>query len=166
MKNSTIKDRDGYEVAPFSNEGLIPTSITYIQTHITANFKANQNELIWVRSNYVDGKDGGSRLAFSEKHEAHPNGSVFVAGSKPEMAALTENLALALSDGEILPCSPDEVELYETERTARARRALETKKQDYRERFVCVFGSDIGFESAFEAIEKQVGLTAAIQVLR
>ncbi len=105
-------------------------------------------------------------MAFSEKHEAHPNGSVFVAGSKPEMAALTPNVALALSDGLLLPCSPGEVELYQTERTDRARRALETKRKDYLEKFVAVFGSAEGFDEAFKAIEKREGLAAAIEVLR
>jgi hypothetical protein len=166
MKNSTIFDRDGFEIGKFSNEGLIEKPITYIQTHINSTFKAKPNELIWVRSNYVEEKDGGNRIAFTEKSELHPNGSAFVAGSKPEAIALTENAALALSDGEILPCTAEEVELYEVERTARARRALETKKQEYREKFISVFQSDVGFEQAFEAIEKREGLAAAIQVLQ
>ncbi len=166
MQNTTIRDKDGFEIGKFSNEGLIEKPIQYVQDRINAPYKSNPEETIFVKSNYVQLDDGGDRLAFSEKHEAHPNGSVFVAGSKPEMAALTENLALALSDGEILPCSPDEVELYQTERTDRARRALETKRQDYLEKFVAVFGSAEGFEEAFKAIEKREGLAAAIEVLR
>jgi hypothetical protein len=166
MKNSTIRDLSGYEVGKASNLGLIPTPITYIQTHITANFKANPNQQIWVRSNYIEEKDSGNRIAFTEKSELHPNGEAFIAGSSPQKVALTANVALALSDGEIIPCSQEEIENYEAERVERARRALETRKQDYLEKFVAVFGSAEGFDEAFKAIEKREGLAAAIEVLR
>jgi hypothetical protein len=166
MKNNTIRDLSGYEVGKASNDGLIEKPITYIQTHINAPFRANPNELIFVKSNYVQESDGGDRVAFSEKHEAHPNSEAFISGAKPQLVALTENVALALSDGEILPASPDEVNSYEVERTDRARRALQAKRQDYREKFVAVFGSAEGFDEAFKAIEKREGLAAAIEVLR
>ncbi len=166
MKNSTIKDRDGYEAGKWDNDGLTEKAINYVQDRINSTFKAKPNEQIWVRSNYVQESDGGDRIAFTEFHEAHPNGEAFIAGAKPEQVALTANVALALNDGLILPCSQDEVDSYQTERTDRARRALETRKQDYLEKFRAVFQSDVGFDEAFQAIEKREGLAAAIEVLR
>ncbi len=166
MKNTTNYDRDGYEAGKWDNEGLTEKAISYVQDRINSTFKAKPDEQIWVRSNYVQESDFGDRIAFTEKSELHPNGEAFIAGAKPQMVALTENVALALNDGVILPCSPDEVQNYEAERIAQARKALETKKESYKERYIAVFETELGFEQAFEQIEKRIGLAAAIEVLR
>jgi hypothetical protein len=163
-------DSDGYAIAEnLNNDGLVSKPLVRIVQEVKSYFVADHEKLIFVGSNYEQNSDGGDAVALTENHPAHPKGEAFVAGKVPVQVALTEKVVEALNDGLILFYSDKEVlaaEADRAERVQRAIRAVAGKKNLYREKFVSVFGTEEGFEAAFEAISKREGLLEIMKDLR
>ncbi len=164
------RDKDGYVLPEnASNEGLVWKERELIEKDASSYFASDNSKKVFVRSNFVPDADGGNVVALYENHAAHPSGEVYVAGSTPVEVALTERVAEALKDGQILVCSGKEIEAFEAERAGRVKRAVEQyagEKETYRQKFVALFGTESGFEAAFEAILKQKGLQEIMTELR
>jgi hypothetical protein len=170
MRKNGLRDKDGVLVADtVSNEGLTWKDRDVIEKDASTFRSVDLEKRIFVRSNYAPDADGGNAVALFEKHVAHPSGEAYVTGSTPVEVALTEKVCEALQNGEILPCSEQEISLFEAEQSERVQRAVEAvaaKKNLYREKFVAVFGTDAGFEQAFEGVLKQQGLSEIMRELR
>jgi hypothetical protein len=149
MKNITRNqmDNDGVEIAGLPEHMFAPAPTKIIST-VMPRYQADETKQIFVKSNFNPTKDGGDKVAFTERNEAHPSREAFVAGA-PTLIALTLAAVEALNTGQILECSADEVDSFTAKKFSDARRQLNIQKEIQRRKFVALIGNDAGFEKAW-----------------
>ncbi len=149
------RDYDGVLVVGMRENYFGGEPSAKIIERVIPTFQVDPEKQICVKSNFKTLSDDGGRVAFSERHEAHPNdGEAFVAGARPVLVALTPATTEALNDGLILACDDAEVSEATAERYKTARRHLASQKDLFRRKFVALVGSENGFEKAWQESER------------
>jgi hypothetical protein len=147
-----IRDSDGVFLAGIKRENYFGGEPDVkIKERVMPTFQVEPEKQIFVKSNFKTLSDDGGRVAFSERHEAHPNdGEAFVAGARPVKVALTARAAEALNDGLILACDDAEISEFTNAKYREARKTLANQKAIFRRKFVALVGSDELFERAWK----------------
>jgi hypothetical protein len=150
MKNLN-RDYDGVLVVGMRENYFGGEPSAKIKEKVMPTFQIDPEKHIFVKSNFQTLSDDGGRVAFSERHEAHPNdGEAFVAGARPVLVALTPATTEALNDGLILACDDSEVTDFTNAKYREARKTLANQKEVFRRKFVALVGSENGFENAWK----------------
>jgi hypothetical protein len=150
-----IRDSDGVFLAGMRENYFGGEPDVKIKERVMPTFQADPEKQIFVKSNFKTLNDDGGRVAFSERHEAHPNdGEAFVAGARPVKVALTARAAEALNTGLILACDDAEVTDFTNAKYTKARKILASQKEIFRRKFVALVGSENGFEKAWQESER------------
>ncbi len=154
MKNLN-RDYDGVLVVGMRENYFGGEPDVKIKERVMPTFQADPEKQIFVKSNFKTLSDDGGRVAFSERHEAHPNdGEAFVAGARPVKVALTAATIEALNDGKILPCDDSEVTDFTNAKYREARKTLANQKELFRRKFVALVGNENGFFKACAESER------------
>lgn len=125
-------------------------------------YAAQPEKRIFVRSNFRVNLDGEPVPAFFEKHAAHPGGYAFVEGFEPVLIALTTGAAATLSSGLLVEMTTYEAITAEAETIKKLRAEIRDQKESYRLAFIELIGSENGFETAWQSVEKRETLVAVL----
>ncbi len=151
MLNFNNRGIDGVKIAPM-REMQFGESVSMKETEIKSTHRPDADKFIFVKSNLATKKDGGNPLAFSEKHEKHPDGGyAFVAGDEPIKVSLTRAVCEALGDGFIVEAGQDEFHQFVARRLEQTRLSILKEKEESRRAFSKLVGSDTGFETAWQS---------------
>jgi hypothetical protein len=139
---------------------------TKIVAQVMPVFQIDEQKQIFVKSNFNPTNDGGGKLAYSERHPAHPkDGEAFIASDAPQLISLTARAVEALNSGQILECSAAEVDSFTAKKFSAARRQVNIQKEIHRRRYVALIGDDKGFEKAWAESIRGREAMAIVEVL-
>jgi hypothetical protein len=147
-------------------ENMFAKAPTRIVSTVKPRYQADESKQIFVKSNFNPTNDGGGKVVFTERNEAHPSREAFVSNAVPTKIALTLAAVEALNTGQILECSSDEVDSFTAKKFSDARRQLNIQKEIHRRKFAALIGNDFGFEKAWsESIRGREALNIVETVL-
>ena len=150
------EDKD-VPMADFSNQGLVREPHERIigdedETHFVS-IKSDETKFVWIKGNYRPKPDGGIPVGLHERNELHEGGEIFVT-NEPTRACLTEKVAKAISNNEVLLVrDEDEIINFRRNKQSEQRKAMEKQKNDYKIQFAKISGlTGETLETEFEKV--------------
>lgn len=144
-RSRQTQDFSGLPWAPIPESFFTP-DVKLLHDTWETGYVPNETRQLFVRSNFRPHADGGSPVAFSETNEAHPEGSVMVAGLAPQKIALTQAAVEALILGRIVETTPGAYDVFQSRQHEKILADIDARKEIYRDRYIQFLGGDEDFE--------------------
>ena len=168
--NVKFRDEDkDVPMSDFSNQGLVREPYEKIiedddESHFV-NVKPDETKFVWIKGNFREKPDGGIPISLHERNDLHPNGGEIFVTNEPVKACLTEKVAKAISNNEVLLVrDEDEIINFRRNRQNEQRKAIEKQKDDYKIQFAKISGLtgnqlDTEFEKAWNSKKNELILS-------